>query len=66
MGISYLKLRELLLERNISLKVLQIMSEVNHDILSKIYKDNYISLRSLEKIARSLEVEIGDIVSLKP
>lgn len=66
MGISYIKLRELLLERDISLKALEIMSNVNHDTLSNIYKDAYISLRSLEKIARALGVEIGDIVSLKP
>jgi DNA-binding Xre family transcriptional regulator len=65
MGITYIKLRELLIEKDISLKVLEIMSSVNHDTLSNIYKDKYISLSSLEKIARCLSVGIGDIVSLK-
>jgi DNA-binding Xre family transcriptional regulator len=65
MGITYIKLRELLIQKDISLKVLGIMSSVNHDTLSNIYKDKYISLSSLEKIARCLGVEIGDIVSLK-
>lgn len=65
MGISYLKLREYMRENNITLKALEIMSKVNHDTLSNIYKDEYISIRSIEKIARALGKDIGEIVSLK-
>jgi DNA-binding Xre family transcriptional regulator len=65
MGITYINLREYMIEKDISLKALEIMSKVNHDTLSNIYKDEYISIRSLEKIARSLGKDIGDIVSIK-
>jgi DNA-binding Xre family transcriptional regulator len=65
MGISFLKLREYLRQKEITLKALEIMSKVNHDTLSNIYKDEYISLKSLEKIGRALGLKIGDIVDYK-
>ena len=63
--ISYLKLRELLREKGIQHKELKIISKVSNDTIAKIYKDEYMSMESIEKIARALEVDIGDIVSLK-
>ena len=66
MAISYKKLRELLFNKNIKFKVLEKDTKISHTTLSKINKDEYISLDTLELIARYLHVEIGDIVSLKP
>jgi DNA-binding Xre family transcriptional regulator len=66
MGITYLKLRELLLERDMPLKELKILTKINNNTLAKIYKDEHMSTVSIEKIARALGVEIGDIISLKP
>ena len=52
-------------DKNIQYKYLRITSGVNHSTLAKIKKDKYVSLESLEKIARALGVNIGDIVELK-
>lgn len=65
-GITYIKLRELLIERKIQLKELKLMTKINNNTLAKIHKDEHMSTKSLEKIARALGVDIGDIISLKP
>jgi putative transcriptional regulator len=65
LAISYLKLREILREREIQNKALKVMAKISHDTIAKISKDKFISLESLEKIARALDAEIGDIISLK-
>jgi DNA-binding Xre family transcriptional regulator len=64
-GVSYRKLRRILFERRILLKVLRQNLHIGADTLSKINKDNYMSLETLEKIARFLDVNIGDIVELR-
>lgn len=63
--ISYLKLRELLRERGISHKELYEKAHVGNNALARIQKDGYMDMESLEKIARYLNVEFGDIVSRK-
>lgn len=69
MAISYKPLWDILHDRGISLKVLEIMSGVNHGTLSVIYSNdyekNYMSLKSLEKIARCLNVKPGELFELK-
>jgi len=66
MGISYMRLRELLIERGVQRKALKPMAGLSNQVMSKINKDEHMSTDSLEKIARALGVEIGDIISLKP
>lgn len=41
------------------------MSQLSNDTLSKIDKDEYMGLESLEKIALILNREIGDLVEIK-
>jgi len=65
MAISYRRLREILVERKIQKKVLHKEGKISNDVIAKIDKDEYMSLESLEKIARFLGVDIGDIVELK-
>jgi DNA-binding Xre family transcriptional regulator len=65
MGISYMRLRELLITRNIQLKRLGLEAKVNHNTLAKIRKDQHMSTESLEKIARYLGVEPGELFALK-
>jgi DNA-binding Xre family transcriptional regulator len=65
MGISYMRLRELLIARNIQLKMLELEAKVNHNTLAKIRKDRHMSTESLEKIARYLGVEPGELFGLK-
>lgn len=65
MAVSYRKLRELLIEQGIQRKALKSMSQLSNDTLSKIDKDEYMGLESLEKIALILNREIGDLVEIK-
>lgn len=65
MGVTYIKLRELLINRGMQLKELKLMTKINNNTIAKIYKDEHMNSESLERIARALEVEIGDIISLQ-
>lgn len=65
MGISYRKLRELLIERKMKRLDLHKQAGIGNVTLSKINKDEYMDMESLERIARYLEVDIGDIVEIK-
>jgi len=65
MAISYRKLRELLIEKDIPRKRLKIMARVSNEVMSKIDKDEYMSMETLERLARSLNVQPGDLFELK-
>jgi putative transcriptional regulator len=65
LAISYRKLREVLFDRKIQLKKLCKETGISHTTLSKINKDEHISLETLETIATYLKVQIGDIVEVK-
>ena len=38
---------------------------ISNDVIAKIDKDEYMALESLERIARFLNVDIGDLVEVK-
>lgn len=65
MGISYDKLRDILFDRKIKLGELKEGTKLSNEVLAKINKDEHMNTESLERIARYLEVNIGDIVELK-
>jgi len=65
MGISYQKLRELLVERGIQRKVLIAELKFSSKTTARINQDKYLDMETLEIIARYLNVNIGDIISLK-
>jgi putative transcriptional regulator len=65
MGISYKKLRDLLFDKKIQHKELQTMTGLSNQVMSKINKDEYMSMDAIEKIARSLDVQPGDLFTLK-
>lgn len=65
MGISYRKLRELLIETGTQRKLLKANSNISNQVLSKIDKDEYMSLECLERIAIALNCDIGDLVEIK-
>jgi putative transcriptional regulator len=71
MGISYLKLRELLIEKKIKKQTLHNEAGLSNLTLAKINKDEYMDMESLEKIVRYIRkvtnenVDIGDIVEIK-
>lgn len=65
MGISYRRLRELIIERKILRKQLKAGTGVSNSVMAKIDKDEHMNTESLEKFARFLGVDIGDLVELK-
>lgn len=70
MGISYTGLREFMIKNRIQKKQLKAHARVSNDVISKIDKDEYMTLESLEKIAVALKeitgekVDIGDLVKI--
>jgi DNA-binding Xre family transcriptional regulator len=64
-GISYKKLQDILIIRSIQMKELHYNAHISNDAIAKISKDEYISMKNLERIARYLKVNIGDIIELK-
>jgi putative transcriptional regulator len=66
MAISYKKLRDILFDKQIQFKILEKNTGISHTTLSKINKDEYISLETLDIIARYLNVDISELISSKP
>ena len=62
MAVSYDKLLKILEERNISHPELSRITGVSANILTRIRRDEYISLESIEKICDVLEVGVDDVL----
>jgi DNA-binding Xre family transcriptional regulator len=54
MSISYKKLQNILDENDIQKKVLKLEAGISSDVISKIERNEYMNMRSLEKIAKYL------------
>lgn len=63
--ITYKKMREKLIEHNLKWKDIQEITGISNDVISKINKNEYITLRTLERIAEFLKCDIGDLVEIK-
>lgn len=63
-----IKLRELAKERNIGQHRIAKKADIDLSIVQRIYRDPYanITLITLEKLARALEVEPGELLELDP
>lgn len=62
MSASYVKLWKLLLDRGLKRTDLISIAGISTNILAKLGRNDYISMESLEKICKSLNCNIGDIV----
>lgn len=62
MAVSYVKLWKLLLDRGLKRTDLILMAGISTNILAKLGKNDFVSMESLEKICKSLNCNIGDIV----
>lgn len=62
MSINYKKLLKILDERNISLTNLSKSLNISSATISKLNKNDYISLKTIEKIAFYLNMQIGDLL----
>lgn len=64
MGVSYKKLFKLLIDRNMKKKDLQQLAGLSPASVSKLGKDEYVSMEVLVKICGALQVDIGDIMEI--
>ena len=66
MAVEYKRLWIKLAEKDISKAAFREMCDISPATMTKLNKNNYVTVEVLEKICRTLECDIGDIVSLIP
>ncbi len=66
MAVSYKRLFHLLVDRDMTAVQLQQQAGYSANITSRLRKNTYISLESVEKICRALDCKIEDIVEFIP
>ncbi len=64
MSVTYNKLWKLLIDKNMNKKDLHIISGLSLSTITKLKKNENVNVNVLEKICRSLNCNIGDIVDL--
>lgn len=64
MAVSYKKLWKLLIDRNISKADLRRAAGIAPNTMTKLNRDEEVTLETLGKICAALSVDIGDIVEL--
>lgn len=62
MAVSYKKLFHLLIDRNMSPAELQRKAGYSANISTRLRKNEYVSLESIEKICHILDCKVDDIV----
>lgn len=62
MSVSYKKLFHILLDRGITNTQLQKMAGYSANITTRLKNDTYVSLESIEKICRTLDCGVDDIL----
>lgn len=62
MQANYKKLWKLLIDKDMKKTDLLTVAGISTNILAKMNKGEYISMDSLNKICKALEVDVGDIV----
>ncbi len=64
MGVSYSKLFKLMIDRKMKKKDLMKAARISPSSISKLGRDEYVSLEVLVKICNALSVDIGEIVEV--
>ena len=64
MSVSYRKLWMKIAEKELSNPKVREQADVSASTFTKMKKNEYVSLESLEKIANVLECEIGDLIEI--
>ena len=62
MAICYDKLFHLMIDKKITNAQLKDISGVSANIITRIKRDEYVSIESIEKICRSLDCVVDDIL----
>lgn len=66
MCVSYKKLFKLLIDREMKKKDLQHAAGISPASVSKLSREEYVSLEVLVKVCHALNVDIGDIMEVLP
>ena len=66
MGVSYKKLFKLLIDRNMKKKDLQQIAGLSPASVTKLAKDEYVSMEVIVKVCSALQVDVGDIMEIVP
>ena len=64
MGVSYKKLFKLLINRNMKKKDLQQLAGLSPASVTKLAKDEYVSMEVIVKVCSALQVDVGDIMEV--
>ena len=62
MAVSYIKLFHMVLDRKITNVQLKDMSGVSANIITRLKRDEYVSIESIEKICKALGCGVDDIL----
>ena len=66
MAVSYKKLFHMLIDRNMTAAELQKEAGYSANISTRMRRDEYVSLESMEKICRVLDCKVDDVVVFVP
>lgn len=66
MAVNYKKLFHLMIEKNISNVELQRRAGVSGNILTRLKRNSYVSLESIETVCRVLDCKVDDILEFVP
>ena len=64
MGVSYKKLFKLMIDRDMKKKDLQQLAGLSPASVTKLAKDEYVSMEVIVKVCTAMNVEIGDIMEV--
>ena len=64
MAVSYNKLWKMLIDKKMKRIELQRMAGISGNVLSRLGKDEYVSMESMEKICNLLQCDIGDVMEI--
>jgi len=66
LAVTYKKLFKLLIDREMKKKDLQQAAALSPSSVSKLARDEYVSLEVLVKVCNALNVDIGDVMEVLP
>lgn len=66
MAVSYNKLWKILIDKKMKKIEMQRLSGISGNVLSRLNKDEYVSMESMEKICSLLQCDIGDVMEFIP
>lgn len=64
MEVSYKKLFKLLIDRDMKKKDLQEATGLNSSSITKLAKDEYVSMEVIVKVCKALSVDVGDVMEI--